>query len=115
MGSFSTPLSGLTSAQQQLQNVSNNLANIDTNGYKSQTLTFSDIFFAEIRPFERIFRPDQSGASESQMDQNPGQGQGQGQGGGQQNSNLAELQKQIVTATWKLQQSKPPATQERKP
>jgi flagellar hook protein FlgE len=44
MGSFSTPLSGLTSAQQQLQNVSNNLANIDTNGYKSQTLTFGDIY-----------------------------------------------------------------------
>ena len=44
MGSFSTPLSGLMSAQQQLQSVSNNLANIDTDGYKSQTLTFGDIF-----------------------------------------------------------------------
>jgi flagellar hook protein FlgE len=44
MGAFSTPLSGLTSAQEQLQSVSNNLANIDTDGYKSQTLTFSDIF-----------------------------------------------------------------------
>jgi flagellar hook protein FlgE len=31
-------------AQQQLQSVSNNLANIDTDGYKDQTLTFSDIF-----------------------------------------------------------------------
>lgn len=44
MGAFSTPLSGLTAAQDQLQSVSNNLANIDTNGYKEQTLTFSDIF-----------------------------------------------------------------------
>jgi flagellar hook protein FlgE len=44
MGSFSTPLSGLTAAQNQLQSVSNNLANIDTNGYKDQTLTFADIF-----------------------------------------------------------------------
>jgi flagellar hook protein FlgE len=44
MGSFSTPLSGLNAAQQQLQNVSNNLANIDTDGYKAQNLTFSDIF-----------------------------------------------------------------------
>jgi flagellar hook protein FlgE len=44
MGSFSTPLSGLTAAQGQLQSVSNNLANIDTDGYKEQTLTFSDIF-----------------------------------------------------------------------
>jgi flagellar hook protein FlgE len=32
------------SAQQQLQSVSNNLANIDTDGYKDETLTFSDIF-----------------------------------------------------------------------
>jgi len=44
MGVFSTPLSGLTSAQQQLQAVSNNLANIDTDGYKTQNLTFGDIF-----------------------------------------------------------------------
>ena len=44
MGSFSTPLSGLMSAQQQLQSVSNNLANIDTDGYKDETLTFGDIF-----------------------------------------------------------------------
>jgi len=44
MGSFSTPLSGLMAAQKQLQSVSNNLANIDTDGYKDQTLTFSDLF-----------------------------------------------------------------------
>jgi len=44
MGSFSTPLSGLTAAQDQLQSVSNNLANIDTDGYKDQSLTFSDIY-----------------------------------------------------------------------
>jgi flagellar hook protein FlgE len=31
-------------AQQQLQSVSNNLANIDTDGYKDETLTFGDIF-----------------------------------------------------------------------
>lgn len=44
MGSFSTPLSGLTAAQGQLQSVSNNLANLNTDGYKDQTLTFADIF-----------------------------------------------------------------------
>ena len=44
MGSFSSPLSGLTAAQQQLQSVSNNLANINTDGYKDQTLSFSDVF-----------------------------------------------------------------------
>jgi len=44
MGSFATPLSGLTAAQDQLQSVSNNLANIDTDGYKDQNLTFNDVF-----------------------------------------------------------------------
>ena len=44
MGSFYTPLSGLEAAQGQLQSVSNNLANIDTDGFKDQTLTFSDVF-----------------------------------------------------------------------
>jgi flagellar hook protein FlgE len=44
MGSFSSPLSGLTAAQSNLQTISNNLANIDTTGYKDQSLTFADIF-----------------------------------------------------------------------
>jgi hypothetical protein len=64
--------------------------------------TFSDMFFAEIRPFEEIFRADQSGAAES-GNQNQQQQQ---QGGGNQNTRLAELQKQIVIATWKLQRDK---------
>ena len=67
---------------------------------------FSDIFFAEIRPFEEVFRADQSGASERQ----PGGGQG-----GNQSARLAELQKQIVIATWKLQQTKAVAPKESKP
>ncbi len=44
MGSFATPLSGLVAAQNQLQTVSNNLANVDTDGYKDQNLTFSDVY-----------------------------------------------------------------------
>jgi flagellar hook protein FlgE len=44
MGSFWTPLSGLLAAQNQLQSVSNNLANMGTDGYKDQTLTFGDLF-----------------------------------------------------------------------
>jgi len=44
MASFSTPLSGLTAAQQQLQSISNNLANLNTVGYKDQTVNFSDVF-----------------------------------------------------------------------
>jgi hypothetical protein len=61
--------------------------------------TYSDMFFAEIRPFEEVFRPDQSGGENG--DQNGNQGQG-----GNQSVRLAELQKQIVIATWKLQREK---------
>jgi hypothetical protein len=64
--------------------------------------TFSDMFFAEVRPFEEIFRADQSGGSD-----NKSQG---GNQGGNQNTKLAELQKQIVIATWKLQREKQGAT-----
>jgi len=59
--------------------------------------TFSDMFFAEVRPFEEVFRADQSDEG--------GGGQGQ-QGGGSEATKLAELQKQIVIATWKLQRDK---------
>ena len=57
--------------------------------------TTSDLFFAEIRPFDEIFR-------ENKGMQSPGSQQGgpQDQGGSQR---LTELQKQIITATWKLQ------------
>ena len=44
MGAFATPLSGLTAAQDLLQTISNNLANMNTDGYKDQGLTFGDIF-----------------------------------------------------------------------
>jgi hypothetical protein len=62
--------------------------------------TFSDIFFADVRPFEEVFRPDQSGSGES-GDQNGSQG-----GGGNERVRLADLQKQIVVATWNLQRKK---------
>lgn len=44
MASFGIPLSGLIASQAQLQSVSNNLANIDTVGYKDSSLSFSDVF-----------------------------------------------------------------------
>lgn len=70
--------------------------------------TFSDMYFAEIRPFDEIFRADQSGEGEN--GNNNQRQQGQQQGGGNQQTRLAELQKQIVIATWKLQsnQHSPP-------
>jgi len=57
--------------------------------------TFSDIFFADVRPFDEVFRADQSGGEQ-------GQGGGQG-GGGDERVKLAEMQKQIVIATWNLE------------
>jgi flagellar hook protein FlgE len=44
MGYFATPLSGLETSQYQLQNVSNNLANLDTNGFKDESVNFYDVF-----------------------------------------------------------------------
>jgi hypothetical protein len=71
--------------------------------------TFSDMFFAEIRPFDEIFRADQSGGSGNQ-EQNQG-----GNQGGNQNTRLADLQKQILIATWKLQQEKEGASGAKSP
>src|SRR2546428_6789794 len=56
--------------------------------------TTGDLFFAEVRPFEEIFREGQG------MD---AQQQGQPRQQDSQPARLAELQKQIITATWKLQ------------
>jgi hypothetical protein len=68
--------------------------------------TYSDIYFADIRPFEEVFRADQSGGDQGEQGGGQGQGQGQGQGGGNQRVRLADLQKQIVVATWNLQREK---------
>ncbi len=62
--------------------------------------TFSDMYFAEVRPFEEIFRQGESpdGDAGSQQQQQQQQGQRGGQSG-----RLADLQKQIINATWTLQ------------
>ena len=44
MAFFGVPLSGLIASQDQLSSVSNNLANLDTVGFKDQTASFSDLF-----------------------------------------------------------------------
>lgn len=44
MGGFAIPLSGLSASSDELNVIGNNLANLDTNGFKSQNLTFGDIF-----------------------------------------------------------------------
>ena len=54
--------------------------------------TMGDLYFGEVRPFEEVFREGQGM-----------EGQGGGESGGDQTGKLADLQKQIVNATWRLQ------------
>src|SRR5207302_11217654 len=49
-----------------------------------------DVYFAEIRPFDEIFRQGEAPEGEPNEGQSPSDG-------------LIELQKQIVSATWKIQ------------
>ena len=48
MSFFSTPLSGLSASSAALQAVSNNLANMNTDGYKAQTADFADVFYQNL-------------------------------------------------------------------
>ena len=48
MSSFSIPLSGLDATQQALNIISNNLANLNTVGYKGQTVSFRDLFYQTV-------------------------------------------------------------------
>ncbi|HSI15292.1 MAG TPA: hypothetical protein VK961_24805, partial [Chthoniobacter sp.] len=57
--------------------------------------TATDMYFAEVRPFEEIFRRDNSAGEE-------GGGGGDGQS---ESEKLAEMQKQIVSATWNLKRA----------
>jgi hypothetical protein len=59
--------------------------------------TMSDMFFAEVRPFDEIFRAGEQPAAQPQ-----GQAGAQPGGAGQQAEKLAELQKEIINATWTL-------------
>src|SRR5690606_13315343 len=64
--------------------------------------TMSDMYFAEVRPFEEIFRQGEQppgGEQQQQRQQNQQQGQGQN---AQDAQELAKLQKDIINATWKL-------------
>jgi flagellar hook protein FlgE len=44
MSAFAIPLSGLEATASSLNNIANNLANLNTDGYKDQSLSFGDIF-----------------------------------------------------------------------
>jgi hypothetical protein len=59
--------------------------------------TFSDMYFAEVRHFEEIFREGQSSQNQRNRDQRQG-----GDQQGRQGDQLARLQKQIISATWNI-------------
>jgi len=48
MSSFSIPLTGLESSSTALNTIANNLANMNTTAFKSQNVSFSDLFYQEI-------------------------------------------------------------------
>ncbi|MGA3193640.1 MAG: flagellar hook-basal body complex protein [Terriglobales bacterium] len=48
MPSFSVPLSGLNASSTALSTVANNLANLNTIGYKDQQVQFSDLFYQNL-------------------------------------------------------------------
>ena len=60
--------------------------------------TSGDMFFAEVRPFEEIFRQgEQPPSGSAENEEQEGQ-----QGNAQASDRLAELQKEIINGTWKL-------------
>jgi flagellar hook protein FlgE len=48
MPNFSIPLSGLTASAAALSTAANNLANLNTTGYKDQEIQFSDLFYQNL-------------------------------------------------------------------
>jgi flagellar hook protein FlgE len=48
MGSFSIPLSGLLASQADLSVISNNLANLNTTGFKGSSANFSDLVYEQL-------------------------------------------------------------------
>jgi hypothetical protein len=72
--------------------------------------TTGDLFFAEVRPFDEVFRegPGIEGDGES-----PGAEPSANQG--ERSGRLVEMEKQIMLATWKLQRQERPAGEGRSP
>ena len=48
MSSFSIPLTGLEASSTALNTIANNLSNMNTTAFKSQNVTFSDLFYQQI-------------------------------------------------------------------
>jgi len=71
----------------------------DIGGDGATRRTFSDMYFAEVRHFEEIFRQSQQSQSRQRQNQQQQQQQGNQQ---QQQGQLAQEQKQIIIATWNI-------------
>lgn len=48
MASFSIPLTGLNADQAELNTIANNIANLNTTGFKSQSTSFEDLFYQQV-------------------------------------------------------------------
>jgi flagellar hook protein FlgE len=48
MSSFSIPLTGLKASSEALNTIANNLSNMNTTAFKSQSVTFGDLFYQQI-------------------------------------------------------------------
>ncbi len=48
MSSFSIPLTGLKASSESLNTIANNLSNMNTTAFKSQSVTFSDLFYQQV-------------------------------------------------------------------
>jgi len=48
MSSFSIPLSGLKASSEALNTIANNLSNMNTTAFKSQSVSFSDLFYQQV-------------------------------------------------------------------
>ena len=68
----------------------------DTDAVQGSKTTTSDIYFVQIRPFKKDYKPAQSQA----------QGGGGGGGGGQQVGQLSQQQREIVAATFNIVRDK---------
>ncbi len=48
MASFSIPLTGLNADQTELNTIANNISNLNTTGFKSQSVSFEDLFYQQV-------------------------------------------------------------------
>jgi hypothetical protein len=118
--SYDVPLGPAAQSKEKLQ-MQHLLALEELNARPDQLLTYyfwaedvgpngkarrisSDMYFAEVRPFEEVFRESQSFQDEQNQQQRDRQQDQEGQQQGQRTEELARLQKQIITATWNIKQ-----------